>query len=132
MAWMATCISSDSVYRHWRIRQQCMSSNSTALTYWRNRLMRLWTWTMNSLRHANTYSGSVGVGKRDNWLVGWQNSWLGKKQQLGQFFGSYQQEKLAKHGSCLRGQFCCNLPCYFPCNRLYIRFVACNVLGAEH
>jgi len=27
---------------------------------------------MNSLRHANTYSDSIRVGKRDNWLVGWQ------------------------------------------------------------
>jgi hypothetical protein len=27
---------------------------------------------MDSPRHTNTYSGSVEVGKRDNWLVGWQ------------------------------------------------------------
>jgi hypothetical protein len=27
---------------------------------------------MDSPRHAYTYSGSVEVGRRDNWLVGWQ------------------------------------------------------------
>ena len=30
------------------------------------------TWTMDSPRHADTSSGSVGGGRRDSWLVGWQ------------------------------------------------------------
>jgi hypothetical protein len=27
---------------------------------------------MDNPRHADTYSGSMEVGRRDTWLVGWQ------------------------------------------------------------
>jgi hypothetical protein len=32
----------------------------------------LGTLTMNNPRHENTYSDCMRVGRRDNWLIGWQ------------------------------------------------------------
>ena len=54
---------------------------------------------------------------------------LWKKQQFKAIIGSFQQAKLTKHGLCLGKQFCCNLPCYFPCKYVVYMGVACNVLG---
>jgi hypothetical protein len=66
---------------------------------------------------ANTYSGSIGVGRRYDWLVGWQAKEEAAVRGSFRLFSIiFQQAKLTRCGPCLGRKFCFNLSC----NRLYI------------
>jgi hypothetical protein len=109
LAWMAARIGSGNV--HGQIRQQCASTIRQDMGWCSAGIL---TWTMDSPRHADTFSGSVGVGRRDSWLVGWQ------AMEKAAVAGSYQQfsrrPNWPERGPWLERQLCCIIPR----NRLYI------------
>ena len=109
LAWMAARIDSGNV--HGQIRQQCASTIRQDMGWCSARIL---TWTMDSPRHAGTSSGSMGVGRRDNRLVGWQA--MGETAVASSYWQFSRRPNWPEHGSSLERQLCCIIPC----NRLYI------------
>jgi len=109
LAWMAARIGSGNV--HWQIRQQCASTIRQDMGWCSAGIL---TWTMDSPRHVDTSSGSVAVGRRDNWL-----DWVagyGRNSSCEQLWQFSKRPNWPERGSCLERQLCCIIPC----NRLYI------------
>jgi len=109
LAWMTAHIGSGNM--HGQIQQQCASTIRQDMGWCSAGIL---TWTMDSPRHADTYSGSVGVGRRDSWLVGWQAM---EEVAIAISYRQFSRRpNWREHGPCLKRQFCCIIPC----NRLYI------------